>query len=154
MNNQNQPRDVREQQLSDRPQRRIARFEDLVAWQKARLLAAQIYRVTARGPIARDFELKGQLRDAAVSTMSNIAEGYERDSDNEFYRFLGISKASCAELRSELYVALDVGYFTEAGFRELHAQAAEVGRVVAGLRASVDRRRKSAPRKRAPRRSE
>ncbi|HET6879016.1 MAG TPA: four helix bundle protein [Pirellulales bacterium] len=122
---------------------RIERFEDLIAWQKARKLAAEVYRATSSGPIARDFELRGQLRDAAVSTMSNIAEGYERGSDNEFHYFLGISKASCAELRSELYVAWDVGYFSETRFRDLYSQALEVGRVVSGLRASVDRRRKA-----------
>lgn len=126
---------------------RIARFEDLIAWQKAPLLAAEVYRATSTGPIAKDFELRGQLRDAAVSTMSNIAEGYERDSDNEFHRFLGISKASCAELRSELYVARDVGYLSQARFQDLYAKAEEVGRIVSGLRASVDRRRMSKARK-------
>lgn len=121
------------------------RFEDLIAWQKARKLAAEIYRATSNGAVAKDFELRGQLRDAAVSTMSNIAEGYERGSANEFHRFLGISKASCAELRSELYVAWDVGYFSESRFRELYHQALEVGRIVSGLRASVARKRTSPP---------
>ena len=134
------------------PRVEIRRFEDLIAWQKARKLTAEIYRATQSGPIARDFGLRDQLRDASVSTMSNIAEGYERGSDKEFHRFLGISKASCAELRSELYVTLDVGYFSKAWFDQLHAMTEEVSRIVGGLRTSVERRIKSKePKRRTPR---
>jgi four helix bundle protein len=119
----------------------IVKFEDLIAWQKARKLSAIIYKTTASGPFSKDFGLKEQIRRAAVSTMSNIAEGYERASAAEFHRFLLIAKASCAELRSQLYVALDVGYLTEDAFNVLIAQADEVARIIGGLRDSAKRRR-------------
>ncbi|MBI3978120.1 MAG: four helix bundle protein [Chloroflexi bacterium] len=120
---------------------RIERFEDFVAWQNARRLTATIYRVTSAGKFATDFGLRDQMRRSAVSIMSNIAEGFERGRAAEFQQFLSIAKASCAELRSQLYVALDAGYVSAEAFDELRAQAEEVGRIVGGLRASVERRR-------------
>lgn len=86
--------------------KRIERFEDFIAWHKARKLTADIYRVTSEGRFARDFGLKDQIRRAAVSSMSNLAEGFERGRPAEFHQFLSIAKASCAELRAQLYVAL------------------------------------------------
>jgi four helix bundle protein len=73
--------------------------------------------------------------------MSNIAEGFERSGLGEFHQFLSTAKASCAEVRSQLYVALDVGYLTQAKFDELLAQAEEVGRIIGGLRVSVAKQR-------------
>ena len=119
----------------------IRRFEDLIAWQKARTLAWEIYEVTHRGAFARDFGLSGQIRRAAVSVMSNIAEGFERGGRAEFHQFLSVAKASCAEARSELYVALDVKYIDQPTFQRLLANAEEVARIVGGLRASVARQR-------------
>lgn len=118
-----------------------ARFEDLVAWQKARLLTGAIYEATRTRPFARDFSLCNQIQRAAVSVMSNIAEGFERNRPGEFHQFLSTSKASCAELRSQLYVALDVGYLCSEQFDRLMAQAEEVTRIVGGLRAAIARRR-------------
>jgi four helix bundle protein len=92
---------------------RIERFEDFIAWQKARVLAAEIYKVTDEGKFARDFGLKDQIRRAAISVMSNIAEGFERGRSAEFHQVLSIAKASCAELRSQLYIALDAGYLNQ-----------------------------------------
>ena len=89
---------------------KVERFEDLIAWQRARVLTTAIHSVSRKGEFTGDFGLSGQLQRAAVSIMSNIAEGYERGSAKEFHRFLSIAKASCAELRSRLYVALDIGY--------------------------------------------
>ncbi len=122
---------------------KIERFEDFIAWQKARSLAAGVYGVTSEGKFARDFGLKDQIQRAAVSIMSNIAEGFERGRATEFHQFLSVAKASCAELRSQLYIALDAGYITEEAFNRLMNQAIEVGQVVGGLRASVERRRDS-----------
>ena len=82
--------------------KRIERFEDFIAWQKARKLTDDIYRVTSEGSFARDFGLKDQIRRAAVSSMSNLAEGFERGRPAEFHQFLSIAKASCAELRAQL----------------------------------------------------
>jgi four helix bundle protein len=123
--------------------KRIERFEDFIAWQKARKLTADIYRVTSEGSFARDFGLKDQIRRAAVSSMSNLAEGFERGRPAEFHQFLSIAKASCAELRAQLYVALDVGYISLPTFERLMAQATEVGQILGGLRQSVERRRDS-----------
>ena len=117
------------------------RFEELVAWQKARELTRAIYLASREGAFGRDFGLSGQIRRAGVSVMSNIAEGFERGRPAEFHQFLSTAKASCAELRSQLYVALDVGYLIEAHFKRLLAQAEEGGRIVGGLRAAVERRR-------------
>ncbi len=116
----------------------VKRFEDLIAWQKARLLTKAIYAVTRQGLFARDYGLRDQIRRAAVSIMSNVAEGFERGTSAEFHNFLRIAKGSCAELRSQLYVAFDVEYLAEEVFAQLLAQAQEVARVLGGLRASVE----------------
>jgi four helix bundle protein len=121
---------------------KIKKFEDLIAWQKARSLTGQIYRVTNQGEFVTDFGLKDQIRRAAVSSMSNLAEGFERGGLVEFHRFLVIAKGSCAELRNQLYVAFDVGYIDRNTFDSLKSQAEEVGRIIGGLRVSVDRRRR------------
>ena len=117
------------------------KFEDLIAWQKARVLTRTIYEITRQGNFAKDFGLSGQIQRAAVSIMSNIAEGFERNSLGEFHQFLSIAKASCGELRSQLYVALDVNYIKESEFSQKLAQAQEVARIIGGLRASVETKR-------------
>ena len=123
--------------------KKIERFEDFIAWQKARKLTSDIYKVTNQGKFARDFGLKDQIRRAAVSSMSNLAEGFERGRPSEFHQFLSVAKASCAELRAQLYVALDVGYLNTETFDTLMRQATEFGQILGGLRASVERRRNS-----------
>ena len=120
---------------------KVERFEDLVAWQKARGLTKAIYEMTGKGDIVKDFGLKDQMRRASVSIMSNIAEGFERNRPAEFHQFLSIAKGSCAELRAQLYVAVDAGYIGREQFIELMAQAAEVGRIIGSLRAAVERNR-------------
>ena len=120
----------------------IKQFEDLIAWQKARELTKAIYKATSDGIFSKDFGLKDQIRRAAVSAMSNIAEGFERSSKNEFHQFLVIAKGSCAEVKSQLYVALDAEYLTKTIFLELKAQAEEVSRIIGGLRVSIDIQRK------------
>ena len=122
---------------------RVVKFEDLIAWQKARELTRRVYEITRTGEFAKDFRLSGQIQSAAVSIMSNIAEGFERSRLGEFHQFLSTAKASCAELRSQLYVALDVRYIDERMFHDLRLQAEEVGRIIGGLRVSVAKRRKN-----------
>jgi four helix bundle protein len=119
----------------------IRRFEDLIAWQKARALSSAVYRVTGSGSFAKDYELMRQIRRAVISIMSNIAEGYERGKPSELHQFLCVAKGSCAEVRSQLHTALDANHLTEPQFHELMAIAVETGRVIGGLRASVERRR-------------
>src|SRR5258708_3480601 len=115
----------------------VQRFEDLIAWQKARALTKRVYTMTKVGDFARDFRLAGQIQDASVSIMSNIAEGFERKTPAQFLYFLNVSKSSCAEVRSKLYVALDVGYIEEPTFHALYSEANETGRVIGGLMGSV-----------------
>jgi len=122
---------------------KIEKFEDFIAWQKARKLTRQIYNATNLPAFSRDFGLKDQIRRAAVSIMSNIAEGFERGRPSEFHQFLSIAKGSCAEVRSQLYVAFDAGYVNEPQFRELMFDATETGQVIGGLRLSVEKRKAS-----------
>jgi four helix bundle protein len=124
--------------------KKIEKFEDFIAWQKARQLSRKIYQATNLPGFSRDFALKDQIRRSAISVMSNIAEGFERGRAAEFHQFLSIAKASCAELRSQLYVAFDVNYLSQAQFQELMSIAVEVGQVIGGLRAAVEKRKTSA----------
>ncbi len=120
---------------------RAERFEDLIAWQKARELTRAIYQTTASGSFAKDFGLCDQVRRAAVSVMSNLAEGFERGGRSEFHQFLSVAKSSCAELGSQLYVALDATHLTPSTFRQLILQAEEVARIIGGLRKAVHTQR-------------
>ena len=112
---------------------RIASFEDLLSWQKARQLTRQVYQASGQGNFARDFGLKDQMRRAAVSVLSNIAEGFERGGDREFQQFLSQAKGSCAEVRAQLYVALDQGYISEAQFTEMKNMSSESSRLISGM---------------------
>ena len=112
---------------------RIEKFEDIIAWQKARLLTRDIYKCSREGAFARDYGLKDQIQRASVSTIANVAEGFERGGDKEFIQFLSNSKGSCGEVKSHLYVALDQAYITPAGFDQLYGQASEVARLLSGF---------------------
>ncbi|GAX59406.1 S23 ribosomal protein [Candidatus Scalindua japonica] len=94
-------------------------FEDLEAWKLSRKLTNQIYKISNDGRFARDYGLRDQIRRAAVSIMSNIAEGYERNGNQEFIQFLSIAKASCGEVRSQLYVAMDQSYIIKTKSEQL-----------------------------------
>jgi four helix bundle protein len=111
----------------------IRQFEDLEAWQKARVLTQAIYGVTKAGPFAHDFMLQDQIRGAAVSVMANLAEGFERGGNKEFLQFLAIAKGSCGEVRSHLCAALDQRYVTPEQFDQACQKALEVSRMVSGL---------------------
>jgi four helix bundle protein len=123
----------------------INRFEDFIAWQRARALTAKIYKASNSGSFAQDFALRNQIRRAAISIMANIAEGFERGRPTEFHQFLSVAKGSAAEVRAHLYVALDAGHINQSLFDELLENAEEVGKVLGGLRDSVERRRDGRP---------
>jgi len=123
----------------------VERFEDLIARQRARELTRAVYATTRESGLARDYGLKDQLQRAAVTVMSNIAEGFERGGRKEFAQFLFIAKASCAEVRSLLYVALDAQYLDEATFDELMRVATSASQIIDRLRASVAEPRTKAP---------
>ncbi|HRZ08278.1 MAG TPA: four helix bundle protein [Gemmatimonadales bacterium] len=127
---------------SETPRVKVRHFEELVVWQRARELTKGVYQVSGKGPFARDFGLRDQLRRAAVSVMANIAEGFERGGRKEFHQFLSVGKASCAEVRSGLYVALDAGYVTQQEFATLLGHAEAIGRMLGRMRRSVAAQRK------------
>jgi four helix bundle protein len=110
--------------------KKIETFEDLKVWQKGISLVKQVYLVTKQGEISRDFGLKDQLRRAAISIPTNIAEGFERYSRKEYVNFLNIAKGSSGEVRSLVRVALEVGYFDSKTYNELHNQASELSRML------------------------
>ena len=112
-------------------------FEELVAWQKARAHCRDVHRVSRSQRFAEDRDLQRQIRRAAVSIVSNIAEGFERGRKNEFAQFLLIAKGSCGEVQAQLYVALDEGYVSREEFEGPYAGTRETGRVIAGLRRSI-----------------
>jgi four helix bundle protein len=113
---------------------KIERFEDIKAWQEARVLTTMIYAaVGSDRDFASDHGLREQIRRAAVSIMSNIAEGFSRRTTKEFVQFLFIAKGSVAEVQSQLYVALDQGYTNQERFGELYAKSDEVARLISGF---------------------
>jgi len=118
-------------------EKNIKKFEDLIAWRKARELTKRIYHMTRDGQFSKDFGLRDQIQRAAVSVMSNLAEGFERGSRAEFHRFIVIAKGSCAEVRSQLYVALDVEHINKEQFNYVTDLALEVSRIIGGLRTAV-----------------
>jgi four helix bundle protein len=113
---------------------KITRFEDIDAWQEARKLVKMVYDLVKKSPkFRKDFRLVNQVQDAAVSAMSNIAEGFARRSNREFIQFLFISKSSAAEVQSQLYVALDQEYINEDDFGTIYNQAEVVSKMDSGF---------------------
>ena len=112
---------------------KIERFEDIQAWQKARVLNRKIYEVTGEGGFSKDFSLKDQIRRAAISIMLNIAEGFARRSNKEFRQFLYIAHGSAAEVQSALYIALDRSYINESDFNILYLDVEEASKMIAGF---------------------
>ena len=111
----------------------MKRFEDMDAWQKARKLSKEIYDITNIGKFSKDYDLRNQIRRASGSVMDNIAEGFERGGKGEFIQFLGISKCSCAEVRSQLYRALDQEYLDKEKFDKLYYSSNEISKMIKGL---------------------
>ena len=111
----------------------ITRFEDIQAWQEARLLSKQIYNLSSAGTFAKDYGLRDQIQRAAISIMANIAEGFDCDSHVEFGRLLGYAKRSVVEVQSLLYAAYDLGYINEVSFRECFDQAVKTKALIGGF---------------------
>ena len=106
----------------------VLRFEDLTVWLEAKSLVKAIYLLTGKGAAGRDFGFRDQLRRAAVSVMSNIAEGFERGTNKEFVQYLYIAKGSAGEVRSLLWVALEVGYLSASDFKTLSESSLSLAR--------------------------
>lgn len=112
---------------------KVTRFEDLICWQKAKIMVNEIYSLTKLEPFSRDFTLKNQIRRAAVSTMTNIAEGFARYHNKDFIRFLDISQSSASEVKSLLYIALDQGYATSEQIKKTQNSVEETRIITLGL---------------------
>lgn len=108
-------------------------YRELRVWQRAKELAVTIYSLSSSGPLSRDFGLRDQIRRAAVSIPSNIAEGDERDTNKDSVRFLYIAKGSLAELRTQLEIARDIGVLDQADFTRMEVTCAEIGRMLGSL---------------------
>jgi four helix bundle protein len=109
-------------------------FEEIISWQKARELNAEIYRVTNNNEaFNKDYGLRDQMRRASISISSNIAEGFERETKKEFIRFLYIAKASAGEFRSQLYLASDLGYISNSEFYSLNEKVNEISKLLSGF---------------------
>jgi len=108
-------------------------FEEIEAWQKARLLTSKIYTESNARKFQRNFGLRDRIRRASVAILSNIAEGFERGGNREFLQFLSIAKGSAGEVKSQLYVALDQSYLSKERFDELFHLADEVSQMIGGL---------------------
>lgn len=106
--------------------RRVRTFEDLLVWQMGIELVKRVYVLTANGWFSKDFGLRSQIRRASVSIPTNIAEGFERASRKEYLNFLNIAKGSAGEVRSLLYVALEVGYLRAESYEELREQVMKI----------------------------
>ncbi len=104
----------------------IRRFEDIQAWQAARELCRNVYKLSAKGQFARDFSLRDQVRRAAVSIMANIAEGFDSHSNQEFVQFLYYALRSASELQSHFYIACDQRYMSDSQFGDLYDQTSKI----------------------------
>ena len=113
------------------------RFEDIQAWQKARVLTKEIYLISGSGNFAKDFDLRSQIRRSSVSILANIAEGQGRRTDKDFAHFLNMSLGSVAETKSHIYLALDLGYLSQPQFDEIYEKLDEVGRMIFALSAHL-----------------
>jgi four helix bundle protein len=112
---------------------RIERYEEMQVWQLARKMVSTVYLLTQTPEFAKDFGLKDQIRRSAVSIPSNIAEGFERDGNNEFVQFLYIAKGSAGELRTQLILALDLKYIHQEQFDTVKQEIEEISRMLKGF---------------------
>ena len=108
-------------------------FEEINSWQKARQFNKRVYEITDNQNFKKDFDLVRQIRRASVSISSNIAEGFERNTDKEFIHFLYIAKASAGEVRSQLYLALDLNYIEIVEFEELFSSVSDISKLISGF---------------------
>ena len=111
----------------------IKRFEEIIAWQKARALVNEVYRMCATGRLNRDFGLRDQICRASVSTMTNIAEGFGRKTDGDFAHFLDVARGSALEVESLLYVARDLEYIQQSEFEKIYQLSEETISLLSGL---------------------
>lgn len=112
---------------------KINRFEEMEVWQLAREIVKDIYILTNKNKFNKDYALTKQMQRAGISIMSNIAEGYERKTNKEFIQLLFIAKGSCGELRSQLYIALDLGYIEKEEFEKTNSKLETISKSLSGF---------------------
>ena len=120
----------------------INKFEEIIAWQKARELTSDIYQITTLDSFSKDYELKSQIRKASMSIMLNIAEGFGRNTNKEFQQFLRYSLGSSTEVQSALYIALDQCYISEKQFSHLYDKANEIICIIKSFSSYLDKHSK------------
>ena len=108
-------------------------FEEIKSWIEARAFNKKIYEITEKGILKKDYDLVRQIRRASISISSNIAEGFERNTDKEFIYFLYVAKASSGEVRSQLYLALDLDYITKEEFTDLFDSISNISKLISGF---------------------
>lgn len=111
----------------------INKFEELPIWKKALKLTREIYDLTSQPKFSKDFKLRDQIREAIISVSSNIVEGFEKNNNNEFIRFLKIAKGSVGEVRNQLFIALAVGYITQAEFDKINKELEDLANQIGGF---------------------
>lgn len=121
----------------------ISKFEEIIAWQKARELNKIIYYESNLHNFNKDFALRDQIRKSSISIMSNIAEGFERKSNKEFNYFLNVAKGSSGELRSQLYICLDLKYITQETFEQCQTLVSEISSLLSGFIVYLDKKNKT-----------
>lgn len=121
---------------------KITKFEDLNIWKLSLRMTKKIYDITSQGGFSKDFGLRDQVRRAMVSVSSNIVEGFEKNNNNEFIRFLRMSKGSSGEVRNQLYIALAVGYMTEEEFATMNKELEELSGQIGAFIAYLEKKRR------------
>ena len=119
------------------------KFEDLPIWKLALKITKEVYDLTSKKKFSKDFSLRDQIRRAVISISSNIVEGFEKNNNNEFIRFLKISKGSIGETRNQLYIALVVGYITKEEFKKINQDLESLAGQIGGLIQYLEQKRRN-----------
>ena len=122
---------------------KINRFEDLEIWKRALKVTKEIYDLISEKKFSRDFALVDQIKRAIISVSSNIVEGFEKNNNNEFIRFLKIAKGSAGEVRNQLYIALVIGYISQQAFNQINQELEDLAGQIGGFIIYLDSKRKN-----------
>jgi len=122
---------------------KIRKFEELGIWKLSLKITKEIYDLTSKKEFSKDFGLRDQIRKAIISVSSNIVEGFEKNNNNEFIRFLKISKGSVGEVRNQLYIALTVGYITKEEFEKTNQDLENLAGQIGGFIQYLEKKRKN-----------
>lgn len=121
---------------------KITRFEDLGIWKLSLKITKEIYDITSKREFVKDFGLRDQIRRAIISVSSNIVEGFEKNNNNEFIRFLKMSKGSIGEVRNQLHIALAIKYITRGEFDHIYEETETLSKQIGGFIAYLEAKRK------------